>query len=256
MTAKRRPLIAGNWKMNGLKKDGKFLADAIARHMKKKKKGKPAFDMLVCPPFTIIDRVADALKGSGVMLGAQDCHIAESGAHTGDISPLMLRDLGCDFVIVGHSERRNDHGEKDAGVKAKAEAGLKAGLKVIVCIGETLAQRDTGKTLAVNRRQLRGSLPDGANHKNTVIAYEPVWAIGTGRVATPEQAQEVHAAIRATLVRLLGDKEGDRVRILYGGSMKPDNANELISLPDVDGGLIGGASLKAKDFWGIAKNCP
>jgi triosephosphate isomerase len=254
MTAKRRPLIAGNWKMNGLKKDGKALASALAKHMKKKKKGTRPFDMLVCPPFTLLGAVGGALKGSAVMLGAQDCHVSESGAHTGDISPGMLKDLGCDYVIVGHSERRADHKEGNALVKAKAEAALKAGLKVIVCIGETLAQRDAGRTIAVNRRQLRGSLPGGATAANTVIAYEPVWAIGTGRVATPDQAQEVHAAIRRALIRALGEEEAAKTRILYGGSMKPDNAKELMDLEDVDGGLIGGASLKAKDFWAIAKS--
>mgnify|MGYP000010552319 CR=1 FL=1 len=255
MTAKRCPLIAGNWKMNGLKKDGKALAQAIAKYMKKKKKkGKYPFDMLVCPPFTLLDAVSGALKGSAVMVGAQDCHINESGAHTGDISPKMLKDMGCDYVIVGHSERRADHKEGSALVKAKAEAALKVGLKVIVCIGETLAQRDAGRPLAVNRRLLRGSLPEGATAANTVIAYEPIWAIGTGRVATPDQAQEVHAAIRGALVRALGEKEAAKMRILYGGSMKPDNAKELMAREDVDGGLIGGASLKAKDFWEIAKS--
>ncbi len=253
MTAKRRPLIAGNWKMNGLKKDGKALASALAKRMKKKKKGKRPFDMLICPPFTLLCDIGNALKGSAVMLGAQDCHVSESGAHTGDISPVMLKDMGCDYVIVGHSERRADHKEGNALVKAKAAAALKAGLKVIVCIGETLAQRDAGRTLAVTSRQLRGSLPEGATAGNTVIAYEPVWAIGTGRVATPDQAQEAHAAIRRAIVRGLGEKEAAKMRVLYGGSMKPDNAKELIALEDVDGGLIGGASLKAKDFWAIAK---
>ena len=255
----RRPLIAGNWKMNGQKKDGKALASVLARQMraaKKRSKNKRLpFDMLVCPPFTIIERVGDAVKGSGIALGGQDCHVNESGAHTADVSAAMLKDLGCKFVIVGHSERRTDHGEKDALVKAKAEAAIAAGMTAIVCIGETLVQREKKQTLAVNRRQLRGSLPDGANAKNTVIAYEPVWAIGTGKVATPEQAQEVHAAIRATLVQLVGEAEADKMRILYGGSMKPGNASELISQPDIDGGLIGGASLKADDFMGIAKSC-
>ena len=253
MTAKRRPLIAGNWKMNGLKKDAKALASALAKHMKKKK-GKYPFDMLVCPPFTLLGAVGGALKGSAVMLGAQDCHVDESGAHTGDVSPGMLKDIGCDYVIVGHSERRADHKEGNPLVKAKAEAALKVGLKVIVCIGETLAQRDAGRPLAVNRRLLKGSLPDGATAANTVIAYEPVWAIGTGRVATPDQAQEIHAAVRRALIRALGEEEAAMMRIIYGGSMKPDNARELMACKDVDGGLIGGASLNAKDFWAIAKS--
>ncbi|MCB2101736.1 MAG: triose-phosphate isomerase [Rhodobacterales bacterium] len=248
----RRPLIAGNWKMNGLKKDGRALAAGLAKLMKKEKK--PAFEMLVCPPYPLIDRVVEAVKGSGIKVGGQDSHTAVSGAHTGDVSPAMLADLGCKYVILGHSERRTDHGEKDALVKAKAEAAIAAGLKVIVCVGETLAQREKGQTIAVNRRQVRGSLPDGADAKNTVIAYEPVWAIGTGLTATPEQAQEVHAEIRATLAGLIGG-EADKMRILYGGSMKPGNAGELMAQPDIDGGLIGGAALKVEDFWGIAKSC-
>jgi len=167
----------------------------------------------------------------------------------------MLADLGCKYAIVGHSERRTDHAETDAVVKAKAVAALAAGLVAIVCIGETLAQRDAGQTIEVNRSQLNGSLPEGANAANTVIAYEPVWAIGTGRVATPAQAQEVHAAIRAELVKLVGSEQAGKMRILYGGSMKPDNARELLALPDVDGGLIGGAALKVADFWAIAESC-
>ena len=178
----------------------------------------------------------------------------EKGAHTGDTSPYMLKDLGCSYVIVGHSERRTDHGETDAVVKAKAEAALAAGLKVVVCIGETLEEREAGKTIEVNQTQFQGSLPDGATAENTVIAYEPVWAIGTGKVATPEQAQEVHAAIRAEIASRLGQDVADQMRILYGGSMKPDNAADLIG-QDIDGGLIGGASLKAEDFWGIASTC-
>lgn len=256
MAKSRRYLIAGNWKMNGTKKDGKALAAAVARRLKKAKaKARPSFDMLVCPPFTLIPVVAEAVRGSGVMVGGQDCHAAEKGAHTGDTSATMLKDAGCSFAIVGHSERRTDHGEADATVKAKAEAAIGAGLKVIVCIGETLAQREKNQTLAVNRRQLKGSLPAGATAANTVIAYEPVWAIGTGRTASPEQAQEVHALIRAELLKALGEKEGGAMRILYGGSMNPKNAKELLAQPDVDGGLIGGASLKAEDFWAVAQGC-
>ncbi len=252
--AARRPLIAGNWKMNGLRADGVDLAGGIAA--KVKEEGAPRGDLLVCPPFTLISDVARAVAGAPVAVGGQDCHAKASGAHTGDISAQMLADLGCRYVIVGHSERRTDHGESDAVVKAKAEAAIGAGLVAIVCIGETLAQRDAGQTLEVNRSQLRGSLPQGATPANTVIAYEPVWAIGTGRVATPEQAQEVHAAIRAEIAAVLGRETADGMRILYGGSMKPDNARELLALPDVDGGLIGGASLKVGDFWAIAQSCP
>lgn len=249
MTA-RRKLIAGNWKMNGLRADGIALAKGIAD-----KAAGFNCDLLVCPPAALIAPVADAAKGSALAVGGQDCHAKVSGAHTGDTSAALLADLGCKYVIVGHSERRTDHAETDAVVKAKAAAALAAGLVAIVCIGETLAQRDAGRTLEVNRSQLNGSLPEGADAANTVIAYEPVWAIGTGRVATPAQAQEVHAAIRAELVKLVGEAEAGKMRILYGGSMKPDNARELLALPDVDGGLIGGASLKAADFLAIAEAC-
>ncbi len=249
----RRKLIAGNWKMNGLRADGTALAKGLAAKLAAGPA--PACDLLVCPPFTLIVPVVEAVAGSALAVGGQDCHAKTSGAHTGDTSPAMLADLGCRYAIVGHSERRTDHAEIDAQVKAKAEAALAAGLIAIVCIGETLAQRDAGQTLEVNRSQLVGSLPDGATPENTVVAYEPVWAIGTGRVATPAQAQEVHAAIRAELVKKLGAAAAAGMRILYGGSMKPDNARELLALPDVDGGLIGGASLKVADFWAIAESC-
>ncbi len=253
MTTGRRPLIAGNWKMNGLKADGLALAADLASRMKSA--GATAFDLAVCPPFTLIAGVGEALNDSGVGLGGQDCHAAESGAHTADISATMLADLGCGYVIVGHSERRTDHGETDALVKSKAEAALAAGLIAIVCVGETETERDAGRTIDVVNGQLTGSLPDGANAANTVVAYEPVWAIGTGRVATPQQAQDVHAAIRAQAAGLIGDDAAAQLRILYGGSMKPGNAAELLALADVDGGLIGGASLVAADFWAIGKSC-
>ncbi len=249
----RRTLIAGNWKMNGLREGGVALAGAVAAHARQ---GGLRCDLLVCPPFTFISEVARAVAGTPVSVGGQDCHARASGAHTGDTSAQMLADAGCRYVIVGHSERRADHAESDAVVKAKAAAAHAAGLVAIICIGETLEQRDAGRTLEVNRAQLQGSLPEGADADNTVIAYEPVWAIGTGRVATPEQAQEVHAVIRAELASRLGQNQAARTRILYGGSMKPDNARELLALPDVDGGLIGGASLKADDFWAIAQSCP
>lgn len=251
MSTTRRPLIAGNWKMNGLKKDAKQLASQLAKSMAKT--NKPGFDMVVCPPFPMLGLVSDALKGSGVKMGSQDNHHAVSGAHTGDTSAAMLKNVGCAYAIVGHSERRTDHGENDATVKAKAEAAIEAGMIAIVCIGETLKQRKAGRAISTNRKQLLGSLPKGVTAKNTVIAYEPVWAIGTGEVATPEQAQEVHAAIRAELVKAIGAKEAAKMRILYGGSMKPANAKELIALEDVDGGLVGGAALNAKDFWAIAE---
>ncbi len=251
----RRPLIAGNWKMNGLRGDGLALASALAEHMKAETN--PAFDMVLCPPFTLIATVGAAIAASGIALGGQDCHGDEKGAHTGDISAAMLADSGCRFVIVGHSERRTDHEETDAQVKTKAEAALAAGLTPIVCIGETELQRDAGDTMEVVKGQLAGSLPAGASAANTVIAYEPVWAIGTGRTPTTSEVQEVHALIRGELAAGLGDGErgAGALRILYGGSVKPGNAGELLALPDVDGGLIGGASLSADDFWAIAGCC-
>ena len=250
MAAQRKPLIAGNWKMNGLKKDARALAGGLARRMAKSES--PAFELLICPPAPLLDLCVNAVRGSGIKIGAQDCHPAKAGAHTGDVSASLLKNMGCGYVIVGHSERRSNYGETDKQVRAKAEAALMVGLEVIVCIGESLKERNAGQTLSVNRHQLRGSLPAGATAANTVIAYEPVWAIGTGKVATPNQAQEVHAAIRKSLKSKMGASEGDKMRILYGGSMKPSNAAELLSLPDVDGGLIGGASLSVTDFWTIA----
>lgn len=250
----RRILVAGNWKMNGLQADGTALASDLARRMKGQSSDK--FEMLVCPPFTLISKVVEGVAGTGIAVGGQDCHAAEKGAHTGDTSAWMLKDAGCAYVIVGHSERRTNHGETDETVKAKAQAALSAGLNVIVCVGETLEERDAGKTLDVNRRQLQGSLPDGATADNTVVAYEPVWAIGTGRTATPDQAQEVHAMLRGELAGKLGQQPANNMRILYGGSMNAKNAQELLAQPDIDGGLIGGASLKADDFWTITQSCP
>jgi triosephosphate isomerase len=244
----RRKLIAGNWKMNGQRADGLPLARAVAEQAASL--GKSAPEILICPPATLIAPVADAVKGSPVLLGGQDCHAKPSGAHTGDIAAAMLKDLGCRYVIVGHSERRTDHGETSAIVRAKAEAALAAGLAAIVCIGETLTERDGGRTLNVIKDQLGGSVPSGATAVNTVIAYEPVWAIGTGRTATAAQVAEVHALIRRELGGRVRDAEG--VRILYGGSVKAANAAELLAVPDVDGALVGGASLKADEFMAIA----
>jgi len=254
MPESRRPLIAGNWKMNGLMADGTALAAGLADNMTRA--GTSSFDMLVCPPFTLIAAVGRALEGSGVSLGAQDCHAVEKGAHTGDVSAAMLADLGCRYVIVGHSERRADHGETDAAVKAKAQAVLRSGLAAIVCVGETESERNAGRTLDVVTSQLGGSVPEGATASNTVIAYEPVWAIGTGRTPSNDEVQEVHALVRGQLAQALGDDEAAGVRLLYGGSMKPANALELLALADVDGGLIGGASLTVEDFWAIAESCP
>ncbi len=248
----RKKLIAGNWKMNGRLADGIDLAKGIAAEVKSL--GKPQCEFLVCPPFTILGAVKKALRGAKVALGAQDCHFNEKGAHTGDISPLMLTDIGCSYVILGHSERRADHFESNELINKKAVAAHKAGLKTVICIGETLEQRDSGKTIDVCKEQILGSVPDDSTATDTVIAYEPVWAIGTGKTPTAADVEEVHAAVRKVLAKKLGKGNANKMRILYGGSVKPSNAKEFLSLPDVDGALIGGASLKVEDFMAIAKN--
>lgn len=243
-----RPLIAGNWKMNGLKASASELGQMIAGA------GGPAqkADLLICPPATLVLAFAGAVQGSPMRIGAQDCHPNPSGAHTGDTSAEMLADSGATAIIVGHSERRADHGETDALVRQKAEAAWRAALIAIVCVGETQDQRDAGQTLEVVGRQLLGSLPDGATAANLVVAYEPVWAIGTGRTPTPKDVQDVHGFIRDQLTQRFSG-EGTRVRILYGGSVKPSNAAELMAVPNVNGALVGGASLKATDFLAIAQ---
>jgi triosephosphate isomerase len=213
-------------------------------------------DLLVCPPATLIAAFAAKMGGSkGIAIGGQDCHPKPSGAHTGDISAEMLADAGASAVIVGHSERRADHGEGDSLVRQKAEAGWRAGLTAIVCIGETQSQRDSGQTLDICHRQLQGSLPEGARADNLVVAYEPVWAIGTGVTPTAGDVEQIHQFIRETL-RTRFNAEGERMRILYGGSVKPSNARELMGVANVNGALIGGASLKATDFLAIAADCP
>ncbi len=247
--AANRPLVAGNWKMNGLTAalaELKALKDRLAEHPV------PEADIMVCPPATLLAQARYALRGGTILLGAQDCHIAASGAHTGDLSAEMLADAGASAVIVGHSERRTDHAETDALVKAKASAAHRAGLTAIVCIGETEEERRAGAALEVIGRQLKGSLPDRARAADTVIAYEPVWAIGTGLTPTPDDVAEVHGFIRGELGALVGSDEAGALRILYGGSVKPANAGELLSVPDVDGALVGGASLTAGDFYAIA----
>jgi len=248
MATVRRPLVAGNWKMNGLRGAIMELEKIIAGYdaaLKLKA------DLLICPPATLIPAFAERAKGSGVGVGAQDCHAKPSGAHTGDLSAEILKDAGASAIIVGHSERRTDHGETDAIVRAKAEAVLRAGLVAIVCVGETRTEREGKQTLAVVSRQLGGSVPDGAKPETVVIAYEPVWAIGTGLTPTAKDVAEVHSTIRAELRKRFG-VAADAFRLLYGGSVKPDNAPELLKTADVDGALVGGASLKAIDFLGIA----
>ncbi|MBO6520689.1 MAG: triose-phosphate isomerase [Rhodospirillales bacterium] len=249
--AERTTLIAGNWKMNASGEMAVTLIDGLVAWP-----GKDGVEMLVCPPFPYLGPVGALISESDIKLGAQTCHANASGAHTGDVAAEMLADLGCSYVIVGHSERRADHGETDADVCAKAEAALRAGLTAIVCVGETEAERDAGKTLDIVGSQVANSVPEGATAENLVVAYEPVWAIGTGRTPTSDEVQEVHAAIRAGLASRFGDATANGVRLLYGGSMKPSNAQELLALADVDGGLIGGASLKAEDFTAIADAAP
>ena len=243
----RRPLVAGNWKMNGLK--------AAAAELGKVMQGVgdlwSKVDLMICPPATLVMTFAHVALGSRIEIGGQDCHAEPSGAFTGDISAEMLADLGAKAVIVGHSERRTLHKETDAEVRAKAQAAWRAGLTAIVCIGETRAEREAGQTLDVLGRQLNGSLPDGVTAARLVVAYEPVWAIGTGLTPTAADVAQAHEFVRKRIVERHG-AVGNAVRILYGGSVKPSNAKELMAVANVDGALVGGASLKADDFLGIA----
>lgn len=241
-------LVAGNWKMNGL---GASLAEAETLE-KALTEQAAACRVALCPPATLIDRMAQALKGGVVEIGGQDCHAEASGAYTGSVSAEMVRDAGAGLVILGHSERRAGFGETDADVAAKVEAALAAGLEPIICIGETLQEREAGQAVEVVSRQVAGSLPSSLSGKAFAVAYEPVWAIGTGLTPTLEQIEEVHAAVRAAMVARLG--EGGRVApILYGGSVKPSNAKEILAVAEVGGALVGGASLKAEDFLGIIR---
>jgi triosephosphate isomerase (TIM) len=241
-----RPIVIGNWKMNGLKA---ALAEAIAVKDSLAVGFMPA-DVMICPPASLVMILAEVLKGSQVLVGGQDCHAASSGAFTGDVSAQMLKDAGAGGVIVGHSERRMGHGERDRDVLAKVEAAHVAGLQAIVCVGETAGERAAGLTHVVVRRQLAGSLPSGATAANTLVAYEPVWAIGTGLTPTVDDV----AAVHATVLEALGQRfaaDAHAMRLLYGGSVKPSNARELMAVPNVHGALVGGASLKAVDFLGI-----
>lgn len=253
MTPGIRPLIAGNWKMNGI---AASLNELTAISEKFASIAGEKADALICVPATLLSRAAFAAQDSVVMLGGQDCHQKESGAHTGDVSAEMLKDAGARAVLVGHSERRTDHNESNEVVKAKAEAALKAGLLAVVCIGETESERRSGKTLSVLSAQLEGSVPQGATSSNIVIAYEPVWAIGSGLTPSVDDVAEAHAHIRKELVGIVGEDNSANMRLLYGGSVKPSNALELLSIENVDGALIGGASLKASDFLAIAQASP
>ncbi|MBT9370116.1 triose-phosphate isomerase [Rhizobium sp. CSW-27] len=249
MTPDVRPLVAGNWKMNGTRSSLdqiKAIAEGVQGPLSEK------VDALLCPPATLLYVATALCTDSPLMIGAQDCHQNASGAHTGDISAEMIADCYGTFVIVGHSERRSDHAETDHLVRAKAEAAFAADITAIICIGETADERKAGQTLEILKRQLAASVPDGANSENTVIAYEPVWAIGTGLTPTVEDVEKAHAFMRAELVARFG-AAGKAIRILYGGSVKPSNAKELMGVANVDGALVGGASLKAADFLAIYK---
>ena len=247
MARRPQPLVAGNWKMNGLKEDLveiRRIRDALDEG------GAGEAEVLICPPATLVAAAAEAARGSALKIGGQNCHKFEYGAHTGDISPAMLRDAGATYVILGHSERRGDHGETNVAVKRKAISAMGAGLRVIICVGETKADRDAGRELTVVGRQLLGSLPTDTDVRKLVVAYEPIWAIGTGVTPTAADIADMHQFIREETGRLFpGSSEA--IRLLYGGSVKASNAAELLSVPNVDGALVGGASLKADDFMKI-----
>jgi len=246
-----KPLVAGNWKMNG-ERDSldqlALMAQGVSAQMAQD------VDVVVCPPATLLYVATTLSEGNPLMIGAQDCHRAASGPHTGDISAQMIRDCMAEFCIVGHSERRTDHGESDGQVADKVQACWQAGLTAIVCVGETEQQYDAGQAQQVLRHQLQHSLPDAAHEKNTIVAYEPIWAIGTGKTPSPQDVGDIHAFIRDVLANRFGG-HGERMRILYGGSVKPGNARELLLVENVDGALVGGASLKADDFLAICNSC-
>ncbi len=249
-----RKLIAGNWKMNGDLASVSQLAGDLADRLAAAEV-KPNCELLVCPPAPLLSAVVQRVRDSGLAVGAQDCHQEVSGAFTGDVSASLLRELGCGYVIVGHSERRQYHGETNATVCAKAQAAQEAGLTAIICVGESENEREEGRALEVIANQIRASLPKGEAGGRCVVAYEPIWAIGSGKTATVADVSEVHTALRGVLAKLLDAPTAAKIRLLYGGSVKPSNAAELLSTDNVDGALVGGASLKADDFWGIAEAC-
>ncbi|MGR3616007.1 MAG: triose-phosphate isomerase [Paracoccaceae bacterium] len=237
----RRKLAAGNWKMNGTASALTELSALVRAH------SAAQCDLLICPPATLLSRAAHQTEGSAIAIGGQDCHCEGSGAHTGDVSAEMLKDAGASAAILGHSERRAEHGETDSFVRAKVVSVLNAGMQAVVCLGESLTERESGQTLQVVGTQLAGSLPDTIDPDRLVVAYEPIWAIGTGKVPTLDQIAEVHDFLRAELIARFG-QEGDKIPLLYGGSVKPNNAAEIFAVENVDGALVGGASLKAEDF--------
>ena len=247
-----RKLVAGNWKMNGLKAEGLALARALVARAAAG--DPPDCALAIFPPATLLIAIGETLRGSGIALGAQDCHSEPKGAHTGDVAAPMLKDAGCSYVIVGHSERRSAHGETDAVVRAKATAARAAGLVPVLCVGESLVERERGAALDIVAGQLAGSLPEQLTAGEIVVAYEPVWAIGTGHTPTAAEVAAMHAHLRHRLEAAV--KGGAEVPILYGGSVKASNARELLSVPSVDGALVGGASLNAAEFWAIAQSCP
>ncbi|WP_170606762.1 triose-phosphate isomerase [Ruegeria arenilitoris] len=241
----RRKLAAGNWKMNGTATSLAELEKLSSLYPN------PDIDILICPPATLLHRAAQAVQANSVIVGGQDCHALVAGAHTGDLSAEMLKDAGAEYVILGHSERRQDHGESDELVRAKAIAAKDAGLIAIVCVGESIEQREAAETLDVIGEQISGSIPDQPIGENLVVAYEPIWAIGTGKIPTLDQICEVHDFMRTKLADRFGADSASSIRLLYGGSVKPQNASEIFSVSNVDGALVGGASLKAEDFSGI-----
>ncbi|SDF71189.1 triosephosphate isomerase [Limimonas halophila] len=248
----RRKLLAGNWKMNGHRAEATALARDLAARLAS---GEGGCEWAICPPFPLIGTVAGAIQGSYIAVGAQDCHSAPSGPHTGDVAAPMLADMGCAYAIVGHSERRRDHGETDEVVRAKAEAAQASGIAPIVCVGETQSQREAGETEAVLARQVETSVPEQPV-AGLAVAYEPVWAIGTGLTPTSDEIAAALASIREVLARRFDSATAERIRLLYGGSVKPANAAELWRIDGVDGLLVGAASLSVERFWSIGRSCP
>ena len=247
----RKIVIAGNWKMNGTIEDSKARIEGIKEFLSN---NKTEAEVVVCAPFTLLGGVVSNVAGSNINVGAQDCHFNKSGAHTGDISASMLTDIGCSHVILGHSERRANHNETNEIVKSKVTAAIENNLKAILCIGETLEEKKAGKTLEIVQDQIKNSLSDLSTAENTIIAYEPIWAIGTGLVPETKDIAEIHADIRKFLASIKGEDFAQKTRILYGGSLNPANAKEILAVVDVDGGLIGGASLKHEDFCKIIES--